>query len=116
MAHFVVDLEEQDENSRMMVSPYSHDDIETLVYRYRNAPGGVPPIILHKYFQASEKEDFLNIVTFETTDDKWEHYWNNQGKTILEKILKTPYFWCFLRRKFPGNHFRRLFMMRTSAI
>ena len=92
LAHFVVDLEEQQENVRLIIHPGSHDGVDTLVYRYRNAPQGLAPVTVHKYFQSSEQGDFLNIITFETTDERWEAYWNEKGNTILGKVLVVPYF------------------------
>ena len=90
MARFVVDLEEQKENSRLIISPDSHDGVDTLIYRFRNAPKGLAPITVHKYFQCSEQGDFLNIITFETTDERWEEYWNEKGNTILSRVLVVP--------------------------
>jgi len=84
--------EQKKENTKLLMNSHKYDDIETLVYRYRNAPKGMEPIIVHQYFQINEKEDFINIITFETTEAKWDTYWNNQGKIILGKIAAIPYF------------------------
>lgn len=92
MAKYVVDLEEKEENFKLIMNPKSYGDVETLVYRYRNAPERMTPIIVHKYFQVSVKEDFINIITFETTEEKWDQYWNKQGIDILGQVVGIPYF------------------------
>ncbi|WP_163339144.1 hypothetical protein [Desulfopila sp. IMCC35008] len=81
------DIEKLKENRKIFINFNKHDNLETIVYRYRNAPQNMTPIIVHKYFQVSEKEDFMNIVTFETTEEKWDEYWKKYGEVILSKVV-----------------------------
>jgi len=76
-------LEEDKDNTKLLATLKDHEDMESIVYRYRNAPANMTPIIVHKYFQVSKVKDFVNIITFETTEAQWEEYWLKYGEPML---------------------------------
>lgn len=88
----ILDLYKNKENSKLFLKENKHPDSETIVYRYKNVSENLPPIIVHKYFIINPTEDYVNVVTFETTEEKWEQYWEKEGKTILGQVGAIPYF------------------------
>lgn len=86
------DLAGKPENKKLIYKVNKHDDLDTVVFRYRNAPPKIVPIVVHQYFQVSDKNDFLNIITFETTEKNWDKYWASEGETILSNVATVPYF------------------------
>ncbi len=84
-------LDDKPENKRLSFTDNKHQDFETVVYRYRNAPPELSPIIVHKYFQVSDEKDFINIITFESTEKDWDKYWKNEGETIVDKVVMVEY-------------------------
>ena len=92
VAEMIKKIEAKAENSRHILNVNEHDEVKTVVHRYRNAPDGLTPIIIHNYYQVSKKNEFINIITFETTEEKWDLYWDKEGKTIIGMIVGVPYF------------------------
>lgn len=76
-------FEAQEDNEKLLIKFNKHPDMETIVFRYKNAPSNLTPIIVHKYIQISETKDLINVITFETTEEQWDNYWNQYGKVIL---------------------------------
>jgi len=79
-------LEDDKDNTKLIATMKDHEDMESIVYRYRNAPANMTPIIVHKYFQVGKKKDFVNIITFETTEAQWEEYWQKYGEPMLGQV------------------------------
>ncbi len=88
----VNDIKLNNDNKRLILTTNSNGKTATVVYRYRNAPKGSKPIIVHKYYMISDQEDSVNIITFESNEQEWENYWNKHGKIILGQIGTIPFF------------------------
>jgi hypothetical protein len=63
----------------------------TFVLRYRDAPAGKTPIIVHKYLIANDTADTLHIFTYESPTADWEDNWKKFGTPILQKIAVLPF-------------------------
>ncbi len=61
-------------------------EVQLTFFRYRDAPAGKKPVIVHKYIMASQRFDSLHIFTFESPEASWEENW----KTFGTPILKMP--------------------------
>ncbi len=80
-------IESQNDNKKIFVNANKHNNgVETIVYKYKNSPKGLKPIIVHKYFQINEKSQYVNLFTFETTEENWDKYWEQYGEIILGKV------------------------------
>jgi hypothetical protein len=61
------------------------------VLRYRDAPAGKTPIIIHKYMIARDGDDTLHIFTYESPEAQWEANWKAFGETIMGKVAIIPF-------------------------
>jgi hypothetical protein len=61
-------------------------DFERTFFRYKDAPPGLKPIIVHKFILANNVTDNVNIITFESPADSWEENWAKYGTPILGKL------------------------------
>jgi hypothetical protein len=61
-------------------------DFETTIFRYRDAPAGLKPIIVHKFILANNVTDSVHIFTFESPENTWTENWNDYGTPILSKV------------------------------
>ncbi|PHQ64831.1 MAG: hypothetical protein COB99_07445 [Sulfurimonas sp.] len=87
----IKNYDEQKENKTLLLKHQEVGSFKTFTFRYRNAPNSAKPIIVHKFIMANDKDSFLNIITFEAPEEKWDKYWNNQGITIFKRILSVTY-------------------------
>jgi len=60
--------------------------VKTYIIRYRDAPPGLTPIVVHKFFTADDSNDILHIFTFESPESSWDASWNSFGTPILSRI------------------------------
>lgn len=51
-------------------------DFERTFFRYRDAPPGLRPIIVHKFILANDSTDSVHVFTFESPADFWEENWS----------------------------------------
>ncbi len=90
---YVKQFEDLEENTEIFFKTNAHpDSTESIIYRFKNKIKNQPDVIVHKYFLINEKEDFVNVVTFETTEAKWGKLWEKEGTTILGAVIGIPYF------------------------
>lgn len=54
--------------------------------RYKDAPPGQKPIIVHKYIMASSATDALHIFIFESPVKTWDKNWIRYGTPILSNL------------------------------
>lgn len=59
--------------------------------RYRDAPAGKTPLVIHKYMIARDGDDTLHIFTYESPEAQWEANWKSFGETMLGKIAVIPF-------------------------
>ena len=81
-------LRKPDEN--IMATAKQNERGALLVYRYRDAPAGETPIIVHKYFIADDVSDTLHIFIYESPVATWDDNWKQFGTPILQKIVVLP--------------------------
>lgn len=58
--------------------------------RYRDAPPGQTPIIVHQFYVADDVTDNLNFFIFESPEDKWDENWKKYGEVILKRVSVIP--------------------------
>jgi hypothetical protein len=46
--------------------------METTIVRYRDAPPGLKPVIIHKFLIANDAADSVHMFTFESPESSWE--------------------------------------------
>jgi len=59
-------------------------------FRYRDAPPGLKPIIVHKFILANNSADSVHVFTFKGPADSWEENWAKYGTPILSKVNILP--------------------------
>ena len=59
-------------------------EVQLTYWRFRDAPAGQKPIIVHKYILASKQFDSVYIFTFESPQDNWDENWRKYGTPILK--------------------------------
>lgn len=77
---------EKKENTELSTKDVSSGPFKAFFIRYRNAPEGAKPIIIHQVFIANEKKDTLFIVTFEAPERSWAEAWRI-GEPMVKKFL-----------------------------
>jgi hypothetical protein len=65
-------------------------DFESTFMRYRDAPAGLKPIIVHKFVLANDVADTVDIFTFESPEDSWTENWSRFGTPIIGKVAVLP--------------------------
>lgn len=65
-------------------------DAERTFVRYRDAPPGMKPVIVHKFIVANDVADSVHIFTFESPEESWQENWDRFGTPILGKVLVIP--------------------------
>lgn len=61
-------------------------DFERTVARYRDAPPGLKPVIVHKFILANDVADSVHVFTFESPEESWKENWDRFGTPILGKV------------------------------
>ena len=59
----------------------------TRILRHRDAPPGLTPLIIHRYYVANDTQDILHVFTYESPESKWDENWKTFGTPILGKLL-----------------------------
>ena len=65
-------------------------DFLQVTFRYRDAPPGQKPAIVHKSILANDKADSLHVFTFESPEDTFAANWEKFGTPILSKVKVLP--------------------------
>lgn len=65
-------------------------DFEQTFFRYRDAPPGLKPVIVHKFILANDKADSVHIFTFESPAETWDSDWAKFGTPILSRVNVIP--------------------------
>ncbi len=74
----------------LMLEQSNQGDFERTIFRYRDAPQGMKPIIVHKFFLANNVTDNVNIFTFESPLESWSDNWTKYGTPIISKLNILP--------------------------
>lgn len=65
-------------------------DFDIIFLRYRDAPAGLTPIIIHKFIAANNVADSVHTFTFESPVETWDSNWAKYGTPIISKINIIP--------------------------
>lgn len=87
----IQDIKNKEENTILILNNQEIGDFKTFTLRYNNSPISAKPIIVHKFIMANDKDSFVNIITFESSEDEWSQYWKKEGVTIFKRILVVTY-------------------------
>src|SRR5262245_56348869 len=60
------------------------------VFRYKYAPAGLKPIIVHKFIIGKDAADSLHVFTFESPEATWEEDFARFGTPILRQLIILP--------------------------
>jgi len=60
---------------------------ENTVFRYRDAPQGMKPMVVHKLVAASDRYDSVHVFTFESPEEHWKENWAAFGAPILRSAV-----------------------------
>ncbi|MCE3255179.1 MAG: hypothetical protein K0R25_673 [Rickettsiaceae bacterium] len=83
---------EADKNNKTLIRTFGGTkDYGAIVYRYRNAPSNLKPIIVHKFLIANDNEDSVVIVTLEAPEKTWDKIWERYGLVIFKQVSANPY-------------------------
>lgn len=83
-------LETHKKEEILMLEKGVQGDFERTFFRYRDAPPGLKPIIVHKFILANNVTDSVHVFTFESPVASWEENWAKYGSLILSKIKVIP--------------------------
>jgi hypothetical protein len=70
----------------LMLEQSQRGERQLTFYRYRDAPAGQKPVIVHKYIVASRQFDSVHVFTFESPEVSWTENWKNYGTPILKML------------------------------
>lgn len=74
---------------------FSHSqkgDFDVTYFRYRDAPPGQTPEIIHQFYLANDTTDNLDVFIFESPEDQWDRNWTLFGAPMLSKTFVIPSF------------------------
>ncbi len=74
----------------LMFEQKTQGDFEQTFFRYRDAPPGLKPIVVHKFIVANNATDNLNVFTFESPAESWDDNWTKYGTPIISKLNVLP--------------------------
>jgi hypothetical protein len=66
-------------------------DFEYTFFRYKDAPKGLKPIIVHKFLLANNVTDTVHVFTFESPEASWNENWKKYGTPFLGKVNVLPH-------------------------
>lgn len=81
------DLSPGAHNQVLILNKQVEGDFERTYFRYRNAPPGLKPIIVHKFMIANNELDSVHIFTFESPEATWAENWRKFGTPILRLVF-----------------------------
>lgn len=81
------DLDAHKKEDILMLEQSTKGDFELTFFRYKDAPPGLTPIIVHKFVLANNVTDSVHVFTFESPMESWEKNWTQYGTPILSKII-----------------------------
>lgn len=74
----------------LSLSEKTNGPFKQVVFRYRDAPAGMAPIIVHKFIVINSGNDSVNTFTFESPEQSWDSNWEKYGKSIFKHIAVFP--------------------------
>lgn len=80
---FVKDRKKED---LILFKQEQQGDLEQTFFRYRDAPPGLQPIIVHKFIVANSVTNIVNVFTFESPEESWAENWVKYGTPIIGQL------------------------------
>lgn len=74
----------------LMLSQIPSGDFERTVFRYRDAPPGLKPVIIHQFILANNVTDSMHVFMFESPEDTWAENWAKFGTPIISRLQVVP--------------------------
>ncbi|MBA4327614.1 MAG: hypothetical protein C0428_05250 [Polaromonas sp.] len=74
----------------LVLSQQPAGDFERTIFRYRDAPSGMTPIIVHKFILANNVTDSVHIFMFESPEASWAENWAKYGAPVLSRLQVIP--------------------------
>lgn len=74
----------------LILDQNTNGDFERTFFRYRDAPPGLKPIIVHKFILANNATDSVHVFTFESPAESWQDNWAMYGTPILSRVNVLP--------------------------
>lgn len=74
----------------LMLDQRKNGDFDLTFFRYRDAPPGLTPIIVHQFLMANNVTDSLHVFIFESPEASWDENWKKFGTPILSKAIVIP--------------------------
>ena len=62
----------------------------TYAFRFVDAPLGMTPLVIHKFYIVDEVKDAIYLFTYESPKTSWEENWAKYGTPLLKKLLVVP--------------------------
>ena len=85
-------IRNQKANKILLFDKQEVQGYKTFTIRYKNTLLAAKPIIVHKFIMSNDKDSYVNIITFESSEEKWNKYWKKEGITIFKRILSVTYY------------------------
>lgn len=73
-------------NKKIKLTFGQYNGYNTAIFRYRNAPKNLTPIIVHKFILANDEKDHVMVITFESPEKQWEENWQRYGFIAMKYI------------------------------
>lgn len=83
-------LDSRSKQDILMLDQQPAGDFERTVLRYRDAPPGLKPVIVHKFILANSVTDSMHDFTFESPETTWAENWARYGTPILSRLQVIP--------------------------
>lgn len=90
MAYLKPFLDVQKKEDVLIANQSARGDFEQTIFRYRDAPAGLKPVIVHKMILANTVTDSVHVFTFESPAQTWDENWARYGTPILSRINVVP--------------------------
>jgi hypothetical protein len=73
----------------LLFNQNKQDGFDLIYFRYRDAPKGMTPIIVHKFVMSNDAMDRSFEATFESPESTWNANWEKFGTPLIGKLLIT---------------------------
>ncbi|MFN3570611.1 MAG: hypothetical protein ACK4VX_10080 [Polaromonas sp.] len=86
LMYIKIDLDTHRKEDILLLDQQPSGDYERTVFRYRDAPPGLKPVIIHKFILANNVTDSLHVFIFESPEATWAENWAKYGTPILSRL------------------------------
>jgi hypothetical protein len=86
LMYIKIDLDTHRKEDVLILDQQPSGDFERTVFRYRDAPPGLKPVIIHKFILANNVTDSLHVFIFESPEATWAENWAKYGTPIFSRL------------------------------